>query len=198
VFFYALIVIIAITLLHIFTGTFGLLYTFDFGFLRGIIGFFIGVICLTVFNKCKTKFRTANNYLFSLLEVLMLALTITLVCCGEELKSYGFVYLATFFATILVFAFEKGWLSTQLKKSKFLHRTGQYSYSIYMIHTLILSLFNVVFFRALKLPPSAYGYMFIVNYAIIWIASSWTFKNIEMRFNLSTNKEPGKKGWWVW
>lgn len=197
-FIYALVVFIGVALLHIFTGTFGLLFTFDYGFLRGITGFFVGVICFTTFNKYKVNLRTTGNSLFSVLEILMLGFTITLVCYGDDLKSYGFIYLATFFTTILIFAFEKGWLSAQLKRSKFLHLTGQYSYSIYMIHTLILSLFNVVFFRALKLPPSAYAYMFIVNYAIIWVASAWTFNNIEMRFNLSTKKEAGKKGWWVW
>jgi len=197
-FVYAFVVFIGVALLHIFTGSFGLLFTFDYGFLRGITGFFVGVICFTAFNAYKTPVRTLGNGLFSALEVLMLTLTIALVCYGDIFKNYGFIYLAAFFATILVFAFQKGWLSAQLKKSKFLHKTGQYSYSIYMIHTLILSLFNVVFFRALKLPPSAYAYMFIVNYAIIWIASAWTFKHIEMRFNLATKKKPGKKGWWVW
>lgn len=197
-FIYALVAIAGIALLYKFTGTFGLLYNFDYGFLRGISGFFVGVICFTAFDNYKTSIRAMSNGLFSLLEVLMLAITIALVCYGDTFKNYGFIYLAVFFVTILVFAFEKGWLSAQLKKSKFLHRTGQYSYSIYMIHTLILSLFNVVFFRALKLPPSAYAYMFIVNYAIIWVASAWTFQHIEMRFNLNTKKEPGKKGWWVW
>ena len=195
---YALVVFIGIAILHVLTGTFSLLFTFDYGFLRGITGFFTGVICFTTFNSYKATIRTAGNSMFSILEVLMLTITIVSVCYGDVFKNYGFIYPVIFFITILVFAFEKGWLSAQLKKTKFLHRTGQYSYSIYMIHTLILSLFNVVFFRALKLPPSAYAYMFIVNYAIIWVASAWTFKHIEMRFNLSTKKEPGKKGWWVW
>ena len=192
------VVVAGMILLHFFTGTLGLLFTFNYGFLRGITGFFIGVICFNVFNNNKIAIRTQNNSLFTFLELFLLAATLTLVCYGETFKNYGSVYLAAFFATIFVFAFEKGWLSAQLKKSKFLHKTGQYSYSIYMIHTLILSLFNVVFFRALKLPPSAYAYMFIVNYAVIWVLSAWTFKNIEMRFNFTTKKEPGKKGWWVW
>lgn len=198
VWIFAAVAVASAGVMHFFTGNFGLLYTFNFGFLRGVTGFFAGVLCFAAFNTNKTAIRNLSNGLFSVLEIVMLTITLTLVCYGELLKNYGFIYLAVFFITILVFAFEKGWLSAQLKKSKFLHRTGQYSYSIYMIHTLILSLFNVAFFRILKLPPSAYAYMFIVNYAIIWLASVWTFKHIEMRFNLSTKKEPGKKGWWVW
>jgi peptidoglycan/LPS O-acetylase OafA/YrhL len=84
-----------------------------------------------------------------------------------------------------------------LNKSGLLHNMGKYSYSIYMIHTLLLSLFNVVFIRLLKLPASAYWYLFIVNYLIIYVVSAWTYKYIEMRFSLKSNPK-GKSAWWLW
>jgi peptidoglycan/LPS O-acetylase OafA/YrhL len=158
---YITIAILAGAAMYLFTGSFKLTHGFDYGFLRGIIGFSLGV------------------------------------CNGNYFKEYGFIFEALFFITILIFAFEKGWVSDLLKKSSFLHSTGKYSYSIYMIHTLILSLFNIAFIRVLKLPPSAYAYLFILNYAIIWFLSAWTFKHIEMRFNYNEKRE-GKKGWWVW
>lgn len=195
--FYFLVVAAGGTALYLCTGGLKLVYSFDYGFLRGIIGFFIGVICFNTFNATKTWFRSLSNTFFSLTEIIVLSLTIGFVCYGAIFKSYGFIYEILFFATILIFSFEKGWLSGLLKKSGFLHKTGKYSYSIYMIHTLILSLFNIVFIRVLKLPPSSYAYLFIVNYAIIWLLSAWTFKHIEMRFNLA-NREPGKKAWWLW
>lgn len=197
VFIYVLIIVAAGAAFYWCTGGFRLTYSFDYGFLRGIFGFFIGVVCYNTFNVSKIYLRTFNDMVFSFLEIILLAVTVGFVCYGSLFKNYGFIYELLFFLTILVFAFEKGLLSGLLKKSKFLHQTGKYSYSIYMIHTLILSLFNVVFIRALKLPPSSYAYLFILNYAIIWLLSAWTFKHIEMRFNLS-NKEPGKKGWWIW
>jgi peptidoglycan/LPS O-acetylase OafA/YrhL len=161
------------------------------------MGFSLGVVCLQTFNICKDHLRTLGKGLFSFLEIAFITLNIVLVCNGDYFKSYGFIFEVVFFLTILVFAFEKGWVSGLMKKSGFLHSTGKYSYSIYMIHTLILSLFNVVFIRVLKLPPSAYAYLFIVNYALIYFLSAWTFKHIEMRFNYS-DKQPDKKGWWIW
>ncbi len=194
---YALIVVIAFGALYYFTGGFELTYSFNYGFLRGIAGFFVGVICFNTFDRNKVFLRTLPNGLFTVLEIFMLALTFTFVWYGEVYKPHGYIYEVFFFVTILTFAFEKGWLSATLKKSKLLHETGKLSYSIYMIHTLILSLFNVVFIRLLKLPPSSYAYLFIVNYLLVFWLSRWTFKNIEMRFNLSTKRE-GKKSWWLW
>jgi peptidoglycan/LPS O-acetylase OafA/YrhL len=155
------------------------------------------VLCLNTFNYVKAWLRGWQNAFFSFLEVMALAATLIMVWQGEIYKSHGFIYEIMFFITILIFAFEKGWLSGVLKKSKLLHETGKLSYSIYMIHTLILSLFNIAFIRVLKFPPSAYSYLFIVNYLIIFFASRWTFKHIEVRFNMA-NKVEGKKVWWLW
>ena len=196
-FIYAFVVIAAALILYFCTGGFKLIYSFDYGFLRGIIGFFIGVCCFNAFNALKIYLRSLRNLLFSLLEIFTLVTTMVFVCFGSVFKNYGFIYEVLFFVTILVFAFEKGWLSVALKKINFLHQTGKYSYSIYMVHTLILSLFNVVFIRLLKLPPSAYAYLFIVNYALVYMISAWTFKHIEMRFN-TPGKQGAKKGWWIW
>jgi peptidoglycan/LPS O-acetylase OafA/YrhL len=194
---YIAIAVLAGTAMYLFTGSFKLTRGFDYGFLRGIIGFSLGVVCLSAFNASKDYLRSLSNGLFSFLEIAFIALNIVLVCNGDYFKEYGFIFETLFFITILIFAFEKGVISDLLKKSTFLHSTGKYSYSIYMIHTLILSLFNIAFIRVLKLPPSAYAYLFILNYAIIWFLSAWTFKHIEMRFNYNEKRE-GKKGWWIW
>ncbi|GAA4316035.1 acyltransferase [Mucilaginibacter gynuensis] len=194
---YGLVVLVAFALLFYFTGGFELTYTFNFGFLRGIAGFFAGVLCFNTYNSSKVWLKALSNSLFSFLEIAALAVTFVFVGYGHYFKQYGFIYEILFFFTILIFALEKGWLSSVLKKSKLLHETGKLSYSIYMIHTLVLSLFNVVFIRVLKLPPSAYSYLFVVNYLIIFFLSRWTFKHIEMRFNLS-NKREGKRTWWLW
>jgi len=195
--FYVLIVAAALSALYFISGGFNLMYTFDYGFLRGLAGFFIGVVCFNTYNYSKQYLKAKSGSVFTFLEIVSILLLIILVWYGFALKPYGFIYEVLFFVTILIFACEKGWLSNQLKKPALLHKMGQYSYSIYMIHTLLLSLFNIVCIRLLKLPPSAYVYLFIVNYIIIYLAASWTFKHIEMRFNLS-NKPRDKKGWWLW
>jgi peptidoglycan/LPS O-acetylase OafA/YrhL len=180
---YGLVAVTAAVLLYAFTGGFKLIYTFDYGFLRGITGFFTGVLCLWAYSGLKDTAANWSKITFHILEPLVMTITLVMVCFGDELKNYGLIYELLFFINVLIFSFEKGWLSAMLKKPKVLRQTGKYSYSIYMTHTLVLSLFNIVFIRVLKLPPSAYAYLFIPNFLIIYWVSAWTFKNIEMRFN---------------
>ncbi|MBS7566253.1 acyltransferase [Mucilaginibacter sp. Bleaf8] len=194
---YALVIAAAASALYWLTGGFRLVYSFDYGFLRGITGFFVGVLCYTTYARVKPQVGQWGKGAFHVAETLFMATILITVLYGEELKPYGFMYEVLFFVTILVFAFERGWISDLLKKSPILHTTGKYSYSIYMTHTLMLSLFNIVFFRVLKFPPSAYAYLFIPNYLLIFWVSAWTFKNIEMRFN-QVPQHKGKKTWWLW
>lgn len=181
--FYAAIIIGSFAVLFMATGAGRLTYTFDYGFLRSLIGFFTGVICFNLYNNSGAVIGRANKILFDVLEPALILTIITVVTFGTALKLYGFIYEVLFFGTVLIFAFEKGWVSSLLKKPVVLHQMGKYSYSIYMVHTLLLSLFNVLFIRLLKFPPSAYTYLFIPNYILIYWVSAWTYKNIEMRFN---------------
>ncbi|GAB3255341.1 acyltransferase [Larkinella harenae] len=175
--------ILALFILVSITGKYEINYSFDYGFLRGIIGFFTGSVCFFVFNRSYSFFSKLKAVYFSLLEVVIMLALVTMIYNGTALKSVGFVYEFIFFVAILIFSFERGILSSLLKKSNFLTQIGTYSYSIYMTHTLLLSLFNVVFIRIFKLPPSAYAYLVFLNYYLIYIVSKWTYKNIEMRFN---------------
>ncbi len=157
-------------------------YSFNFGFLRAFFGFFSGAVCFNVFSATRGKNINKPASLFSTLEVLIIATMVVLVYNGHQLKPYDFIYELLFFCSIYVFAFEKGIVSSLFKKSGFLKRVGTYSYSIYMTHALLLSLFNIVFYRVLKMPTTSYAYMFILNYAIIYFVSKWSYKNIELRF----------------
>jgi peptidoglycan/LPS O-acetylase OafA/YrhL len=189
--FYIVLAILTFILLFIITGGFQLTYSFDYGFLRGIAGFFLGAFCFTIFNYTRGYFQRLQAALYTFAEIILLLLMIVMVSFGNLLKGYGFVYEILFFLSIFVFSFEKGAVSDLLKKSPFLHHIGTYSYSIYMTHALLISLFNIVFIRLLKLPPSSYSYLFIVNYYIIYKVSEFTYKHIEMRFNFKKKKNIG-------
>ncbi|MHB8206318.1 acyltransferase family protein [Mucilaginibacter sp.] len=194
---YLIIAVSAFLVMAVLTHSFNINNTFDYGFLRGVMGFFSGVLCFNLYRFIKGKYTAFKPLAFNILEPACLVVIAVLICFGEVLKSFNFIFDTFFFITILVFAFEKGGVSAMLNKSVLLHNMGKYSYSIYMIHTLLLSLFNVVFIRLLKLPASAYWYLFIINYLIIYVVSAWTYKHIEMRFSLKPN--PNKKSaWWIW
>ncbi|QJD94568.1 acyltransferase [Mucilaginibacter robiniae] len=194
---YILVVFIAAGLLYFFTGNFKLTYNFDYGFLRGTTGFFIGVICYNTYQATKKIQSKLSSLTYHVLEPVLFFGTLVMVYYGGIYENQGFIYEILFFANVLLFASQKGWLSKWLMKSQLLHQTGKYSYSIYMTHTLMLSLFNIVFIRVLKFPPSAYSYLIILNYLLIYFVSAWTFKNIEMRFN-QVPQQKGKKVWWLW
>ena len=182
-YFYAFIVLAAALLLITINGNYEINYSYNYGFLRGAMGFFTGVLCLNAFMFSKKYFTVLPSTFFHITETLVIAAIVYFIYEGKTYKPVGFIYEAIFFIAVLSFSFEKGFISAILKKSSFLKKMGTYSYSIYMIHALLLSWFNILFIRVLHLPTSAYSYLFIINYALIYIVSSWTYKNIEMRFS---------------
>lgn len=181
-FFYGSIALLSFGGLAVITQGFVLNYSFDYGFLRGIIGFFVGGLCYEAFRYIYLVVSQWKSSVFDLAEILMLILIGLMIYYGAALKEVGFVYEFLFFGAILVFSFEKGWVSRLFKKSTFLEKVGTYSYSIYMTHSLLISIFNILFIRILKFPPSAYWYLVFANYYLIYKVSEWTYKNIEMRF----------------
>jgi len=185
---YTVIAAVAGILLCVITGSFKLDYTYDYGFLRGMIGFFSGACCLYCFKYLHERFSEFRQSLFSFMEIGVLLLIGAAIVSGSVLKPYGFFYEIVFFISIMVFSFEKGLVSRSIIKIDLLKKLGKYSYSIYMVHTLFISLFNVIFIRLLKLPESAYAYLFILNFIAIYYAARWTYQHIEMRFQYQSKK----------
>ncbi|AEI49774.1 acyltransferase family protein [Runella slithyformis] len=182
--FFLLITLLAFTAMVWTNNSFRLNYSFDYGFLRGIIGFFIGAFCYGIFDRSFAYFKNLPKLFFDCAEVLVMGAIISMIYFGAYLKEVGGVYEVLFFVSILIFSFERGVVSDVLKKSVFLDKVGLYSYSIYMTHALLISLFNVLFVRILKFPPSAYVYLVFANYYLIYKVSEWTYKHIEMRFKV--------------
>ncbi|WP_421829940.1 acyltransferase family protein [Larkinella sp.] len=170
------------TLLVTITDSLKLNYSFDYGFLRGIIGFFVGGLCYATFDQLHAYSKSIKPSFYTLAESIVLLSIAVCITNGHELKRIGLLFEVLFFVAILVFSFERGAVSDLLKKSSFLHKVGTYSYSIYMTHALLISLFNIAFIRVLKLPPSAYTYLIFLNFYIVYKVSEWTYANIEMRF----------------
>lgn len=179
---YLLIVLAAAASMVLINKDFDINYSFNYGFIRGILGFFVGVLCMNTFTATKDKVFAASNTLFSVLEIVSLVVMCICIYEGFALKHAGLVFELVFFACIYIFSFEKGIVSELLKKIGILKKVGKYSYSIYMTHALLISLFNVLFIRILKFPPSAYVYLVFLNYLLIYFVSAWTYKHIEIKF----------------
>ncbi|WP_353720649.1 acyltransferase [Dyadobacter sp. 676] len=186
---YALTIVVSLTLLWSVSNSFRINYSFDYGFLRGILGFFTGVLCFNLFSHTHTGVREWPAAWFSVAEITALLLIGLSIYNGEAMKPWGAAFEILFFICIYTFSFEKGIISKALKSAKVLHRLGQYSYSIYMTHALLISLFNVLFIRILKFPPEAYSYLFLFNFLLIYFVSAWTYRHIEMRFQYKSPKK---------
>ncbi|PWS29212.1 acyltransferase [Pedobacter yonginense] len=187
-FVYLIIALLSLLIIFTITGATKLNYTFDYGFLRGLTGFFIGTVCFYTFNLIYSELSQIRKSVFTILEIFILSLVLVAVVNGETLKSFGYIFEIIFFVAILIFAFEKGFISQILNKPTLLKNLGKYSYSIYMIHTLFISVFNVFFIRLLKLPNTAYSYLFLLNFLVVYLVASFTYQHIEMRFNYNKKK----------
>lgn len=176
------VVLLAVMILYVLHGSLQMNYSFDAGFLRGLAGFFTGVVCLSLFTRFREGVKVLPRAVFHVAEAALIIAIVYFISQGQALKPYGILYEALFLLSVFCFAFEKGFVSQVLKQSRFLQNMGKYSYSIYMTHAMLLSVFNILFIRLLKLPESAYAYLFVLNYILIYKVSQWTFVHIEMRF----------------
>lgn len=179
---YGLVMLLSIASLVLTTGEFKLSYGYNYGFLRGIIGFFTGVLCFNLYQSVHRSWSRLHTSYFSLAEVISVLFLLAAVWQGSYLKPVGLLYEPIFFLCILIFAFEKGFVSQKLKRTLILHNVGKYSYSIYLTHAFINCAFNVLFIRVLHFPPSAYLYLCIPNYALVYGFSAWTYRHIEIQF----------------
>jgi peptidoglycan/LPS O-acetylase OafA/YrhL len=185
---YAFIIAVCLAAFYRISGLAKLAFTFDYGFLRAILGFFSGTLCYLAYCACKPAPGRPGSSTFTFLEMCILLLTAAAVYFRSVFTS-EFIYIPLFFSCILIFAFERGAVSRLLIKSPLLIESGKYSYSIYMLHTFLISIFNILFIRILKLPTSAYAYLFIPNLALIFLVSKWSYTHIELRFAKWKRKE---------
>lgn len=185
--FYIISFIISITsflILYSINLDFNYFYTYDFGFLRCLAGFFSGVFAYYVHKNHLLNWKIIKNHTF--INFLELTFFIILFFLLYNLKyivlNYGFIYFIFFPLFILIFSLENGFLSNFFNSFQLLHRIGNISYSIYMIHVIINLLFNVLFIRILHIPAFYYFILIPINIFVIIFVSNITYKNIELKF----------------
>ena len=170
--------------------------------LRGLSSFFLGSLTYLLYRNFYSNLVTISKKYFSLLEFLILFAIVILLSSHIEYKAI----LATFLFSIqmLVFAFEKGVISTFLKRSFFLY-IGKISYSIYLIHYFILS---IVMFISILLTKVGFESTSMINdvrfinfgnglinnivllslIVLIIFISKYTYKYIELKWqNIGKN-----------
>ena len=112
----------------------------DYGFIRCLFGFFVGVACCDIYGFVRRHYQKIgqdiSGKMWSIIEVCSVGLVASFVCWFGDGPS-SLAAPIVFGLTVLVFSFEGGFVSSQLKLPAFLF-LGQISYSIYMVHALVL------------------------------------------------------------
>jgi peptidoglycan/LPS O-acetylase OafA/YrhL len=133
--FIALVILVAPLLLLTLVGQIDTDY--DFGIIRCLFGFFIGFGCYDLYLLInQMKGARSNSITMSAIESCSAGLVILFVClCGSGPLSLAAPFV--FGLAVIVFSLEGGVLSNILKTRPFIF-LGTLSYSIYMVHALVL------------------------------------------------------------
>ena len=121
--------------------------TYDIGFLRCIVGFFMGQLTYIGFKRFSGNLTSLPN----LLECgAILSVIIFIHYCGDNKLSLFAPFV--FSLTVFIFAHEEGVVSALLKTKPF-RVLGEISYSIYLVHSLVL----IVLYKMIKVLEKYVG-----------------------------------------
>lgn len=109
-------------------------FTYDFGIIRCVGGFFGGVLVQKLYQRTSENFSNMSLSHATIIEILLLVAVYLFASIADTPISY----LSSFFFAfcVYVFALEKGQVSNFLKKKPFLF-LGMLSYSLYMTHAVV-------------------------------------------------------------
>ncbi|PWJ59302.1 peptidoglycan/LPS O-acetylase OafA/YrhL [Dyadobacter jejuensis] len=149
---------------------------YDYGFIRGILCFCVGVFTHLLLSKVRLRLSTAEFPFIILMVAAMYATH------HWELHLGKLMFPFIFSMGIIVFSSSTGPL-TRLLSSGPMQYLGKISYSIYLNHAIVLILMNVVLFRFFKLSPTEpMIFASLVGSIALTIAySHLTYHLVEMR-----------------
>jgi peptidoglycan/LPS O-acetylase OafA/YrhL len=116
--------------------TTGMDVTYDYGLVRCVFGFALGIACSRLYRHMPQRFMGHGLALMTVLECLaVLAVVLYVAAAGKS--SWSLLAPFVFAIAVLVFAAEGGWIS-RLFSLPLLKWLGMLSYSIYMTHYFIV------------------------------------------------------------
>ncbi|RKE94727.1 acyltransferase family protein [Ichthyenterobacterium magnum] len=154
---------------------------FKFSFIRGFIGFYFGIIVYILRNYFLVLLNRISKIIGNVLEVLVLILVLYVVCNMGYYKDYFFIVHIVFGLLLFVFSMEKGIVS-QLLRLQLFQKLGQWSYSIYLNHTLMIILYNMIIIKAIGVSKEYIIFSEILLIAMVCLYSYFTYEYIEKRF----------------
>ncbi|WP_179337760.1 acyltransferase family protein [Winogradskyella ludwigii] len=161
--------------------TYNIYIDFNFSFIRGFIGFYFGIIIYLLRDTVLSFLNKVSIVLGNLLEGLILIFVIYIVSNMSYYQNYFFIVHIAFGLLIFIFSMEKGLISQFLKLQLF-QKLGQWSYSIYLNHTLIIIFYNMILVKTLKVHEAYIIPSELLLIVVLCLYSAFTYKHIEKRF----------------
>lgn len=161
-------------------------YTYDFGFLRCLFGFVIGMYAYLLARKFEKRM---NITLATITEFAMIGLT----CWFLSNISVNYHWLLPFWFAIVIifFSTETGYVAKLFahQRLKFL---GELSYSYYLNHIVIIRCLDLLFFKVFKLQHSVIieSVFLVILFTLVQIVSQFTYKYVELRFQSKPKARP--------
>jgi peptidoglycan/LPS O-acetylase OafA/YrhL len=125
--------------------------TYDFGIVRTIGAFYLGVGIYRF--KRDTKFTLTK--MMNLYELTPLLIFVFLISLPQRIPFHDIYMILTLVFSIYVFSEKKSGVLGNFLQNKILRKIGEYSYSIYMLHIFIISLYELVFRNVLGINMSS-------------------------------------------
>jgi peptidoglycan/LPS O-acetylase OafA/YrhL len=112
--------------------------TFDYGYIRCLFGFALGVACFRMHAARPAALRRPNAGVMTAVEIVVVAAVVLFVSSAGT-SPLSFTAPFVFAAAVLVFALESGGVS-RILRGRFFRWLGMLSYSIYLTHYLVVLL----------------------------------------------------------
>lgn len=127
--------------------------TYDWGLIRCVFGFAVGVACCRIYRLAAPFANTPGRLTMTLLECAIVAAVIAYVSAAGT-SPMSFMAPFIFAAAVLIFAAEGGAVS-RVFHSRPLKWLGMVSYSIYLTHFFVVLLMPAIAKRVLQADPWA-------------------------------------------
>ena len=165
------------------------LYSFlgDYGFLRGLVGFFSGTVVYEKFYKNNKSYHNSFEY-FSIIMIILMIYFIH----HNKLSNESTILLIPFLFSLSILTFTKtnGFISTVLNTELF-QFLGKISYSIYLNHGLLVIAFPKLIFKVFQFQNIVLNQILIFILCIIFLIlySTITYLFIEIKIGNALKKK---------
>jgi peptidoglycan/LPS O-acetylase OafA/YrhL len=161
-------------------------YTYDYGFIRCMFGFLLGMYAYLFASKLKRKIDTR---VATITEIGLLGLTGYFLSVFNT--SYHWIMPFWFAIIIIFFSTETGSVAKLFAHSR-LKFLGELSFSYYLNHIVIIRVFDLLFFKVIKLNHSrtSDAVFLLFVFSTVQVVSMFTYKYVELRFLPKPKTQP--------